>query len=184
MTYSIWFLIVPLLLFAIVDSFATMKTALIVAALGALGEVVFTYFYFGELDSFSVASVFLVLLMCSLAFLKDSRKIFYLKPALLSFGFGLYLTVTYLMGEYVLYDGYTKYSHLFDIDTQSLEILGPERIERLFKKASITTGIGLILHSIVATYAALKLSRWWWFAIAGLGSYVFLFVSMIFAGLI
>ena len=182
MTYSIWFLIVPLLLFAVVDSFATMKTALIVAALGAFGEVAFTYVYFGELDSFSIASVFLVLLMCGLAFLKDSRRVFYLKPALLSFGFGAFLLVTYLMGEYELYDGYTKYSHLFKIDQQSLEVLGQERINQMFKNASLTTGVALLAHSVVSTYAALKMGRWGWFAVAGLGGYLFMFAGMIVAG--
>lgn len=77
--------LIPLLVFAIVDTFASLKVALIAAAVAALGEVAFSYFYLGEIDSFSMASVFLVFLMGGVAYLKESRQIFYLKPAILSF---------------------------------------------------------------------------------------------------
>ena len=181
MSYSVWFLIIPLLLFAIVDSFATLRAALIVAALGAFGEVAFTYYYFGELDSFSIASVFLVLLLCGLALVKESRSIFYLKPALLSFGFGAFLTIAYFLGNHVLLDGFNKYSLAIPVNAEAFAMIGKERMDLLFINMGLTTGVALLAHSVVAAYAALKLSRWWWFAIAGVGVYAFMFLGAIVA---
>lgn len=171
--------ILPLLIFAIVDSLATVKVAVLSAAAMALGEVLFSYFYFGEIDSFSVASIFLVLAMGGVAYLKDSRQIFYLKPAILSFAFGAFLLVTYFMGEYVLLDGITKYSSF--LPEQNIENINQPMIREVLQLCSLTMGVALIVHSLVATFAALRMSRWWWFVIAGLSSYLFLVLGIIFA---
>ena len=181
-TYSLFFLIVPLLIFVLVDTFASLNIALICTVLVAGGECLFSYFYLGSLDSFSIFSIFLVFLLAGLTFTKKSREIFYLKPAILSLGLGIFLIVTYCMWQYVLYDGMLKYGDL--LSTDSSVILDNIKFQAMFKNASLSVGLAMILHGLLSTYAALKLNRWWWFVLAGLGSYVFLFVGMTVAFLI
>jgi intracellular septation protein A len=174
--YSLLFLILPLLIFVIVDSFASLNVALVAAIVAAAADCIFSYYMIGELDSFSVFSIFLVLVMAALSFSKKSRKIFYLKPAILSFALGVFLLVTYFRGQYVLYEGMTRYGSLMSNDFG--EILSIEKYQQIFKNCSLTLGIASIVHGLISTWAAYKLTRWWWFVVAGLGAYVFLFLGM------
>lgn len=172
-------IIIPLVVFALVETFGSVKTALIAAMIAAVAEVVFSYFYFGHIDSFSVASIFLVLLMGGLAYKKESRRIFYLKPAILSFAFGAFLVIAHLMGNHVLLDGITKYSELFSEDQRML--FSQDGMMKVLSLAGLTVGLSLMLHGLVSAWAAYKLSRWWWLTIAGLGVYLFMFIGLIFA---
>ena len=181
-SFSLLLVVLPLLVFILVDTFASLNIALVAAVIVAIGECLFSYFHVGELDTFSVFSIFLVFLMAGLAFTKKSRRIFYLKPAILSFGLGLFLVITYFMNKYVLYEGMTKYGDLFPPEAKAA--LDHESVQKMMKSASLTVGLATILHGVVATYAALKMNRWWWFVIAGLGAYVFLFAGMIFAAFV
>ncbi|MCB9026507.1 MAG: septation protein IspZ [Bdellovibrionaceae bacterium] len=172
-------ILIPLLVFALVETFGSVKTALIAAMIAAVAEVLFSYLYFGHIDSFSVASIFLVLLMGGLAYKKESRRIFYLKPAILSFAFGAFLVIAHWMGNHVLLDGVTKYSELFSEEQRM--IFANDSMMNILRRAGLTVGIALIFHGLVSAWAAFKLSRWWWLTIAGLGIYIFMFVGMLFA---
>ncbi|MCB0341745.1 MAG: septation protein IspZ [Bdellovibrionales bacterium] len=173
--------LIPLLVFAVVDTFASLKVALIAAAVAALGEVAFSYFYLGEIDSFSMASVFLVFLMGGVAYLKESRQIFYLKPAILSFALGAFLVGAHMMGHSVLLEGVTKYAQLFPPEQQ--EVLAQPMLVKILTNASFTVGISLILHGLFTAWAAYRLSRWGWLAVAAVGVYFFMFAGLVAAAL-
>ncbi|MCB9091421.1 MAG: septation protein IspZ [Halobacteriovoraceae bacterium] len=180
--YSFLYVIIPLLVFVIVDSFASLNTALITTIIAAIGECAFSYYSIGELDSFSVFSIFLVILLAGLSFSKKSRKIFYFKPAILSLGLGFFLIITYMLDQFVLYDGMMKYGRLLSEPTWSM--MQNERFQHVLKMASLTVGIASLFHGLVSIFAALKFNRWWWFVVAGLGSYFFLFLGILAASLI
>jgi intracellular septation protein A len=175
----VFFILIPLLVFAVFESIGSLKVALIAAVIAAIGECAFSYYYFNEIDSFSVASIFLVALMAGLAYYKDSKRIFYLKPAILSLAFGLFLIVNYALGHHVIFDGITKYSMMFTPEQQLL--FSQDKMTELLKYAGYTVGVSLTVHGIVSALAAYKLSRWWWLAIAGFGVYIFMFVGIIWA---
>ncbi len=178
----IFIILVPLIVFAIFEAWGSLRSALIAASVTALAECVFTYFYFGELDSFSIASIFLVLIMAGFAFYKDSRRLFYLKPAILSFAFGGFLLISYFLGSHVLLDGVTKYSIFLNLEQQ--QALTHENMRRMLRIAGLTVGLSLLMHGLVSTYAALKMSRWWWLTIAGLGIYPFMLAGIVFAAIL
>ncbi len=172
-------ILIPLIVFAIFESIGSLRSALIAAMVAALAESIFSYFYLGHLDSFSVASIFLVLLMGGLAYKKDSRIIFYLKPAILSFALGLFLMGGYFLDYHVLLDAMTKYSDMFSEEQQML--FAQEAMTNMLRIAGLTVGGSLIAHGVVTTFAAYKMSRWWWLAVAGLGGYAFMFVGIVLA---
>ena len=172
-------ILVPLFVFALVETFGSVRAALIAAMVAALGEVLFSYFYFKEIDSFSVASVFLVLLMGGFAYAKESRRIFYLKPALLSLALGGFLLIAYLLDHHVLLDGITKYGQMFSAEQRNL--LEREVMQKVLRLSGLTVGLSLILHGLLSAWAAFKLSRWWWLVISGLGIYVFMLGGILLA---
>ena len=175
-------ILIPLVIFAVVESLGTVRMALIAAMIAALGEAVFSYFYFGHIDSFSIASIFLVILMGGLAYIKESRRIFYLKPAILSLAFGLFLVVAYFMGNHVLLDGMVKYAELFSEEQRLM--FSTETMMNILKMSGLTVGASLVGHGVVTAIAAYKLSRWWWLTIAGVGIYIFMFIGMISASVL
>lgn len=149
-SYSILFLIIPLLVFVLVDTFASLNVALIATILVALAECLFSYIRVGELDSFSLFSIFLVLLLAALSYSKKSRRIFYLKPAILSLGLGLYLIITYFMDQYVLYDGMLKYGSLLPEANSS--ILQTEQFQQVLKHSSLTIGLASFFSCGVGSF--------------------------------
>ncbi|MCB0357764.1 MAG: septation protein IspZ, partial [Bdellovibrionales bacterium] len=171
--------LIPLIIFAIVESLGSVRTALIAAVIAAMAEALFSYFYFGEIDSFSIASIFLVLLMGGLAYVKESRQLFYLKPAILSIAFGLFLIIAYFIGNHVLLDGVTKYSEFFSTEQQLL--FSSDHMVQILKLAGVTVGGALVLHGVVTAIAAYKFSKWWWLTIAGIGIYLFMFIGLLLA---
>lgn len=174
---SILFFIVPLLVFVIVDTFASLNIALVVAVLVALGELIYSYSITGEIDSFSVFSVFLLCVLGGLSYFKQSRRIFYLKPAILSFATGIFLLGSYLLGYDILLDMMERMNAL--LTDQQKEAIDNPMVQKAFKIAPFTLGIASLLHAALATFAALKLGRWSWFLLAVVGSYVFLVLGLI-----
>ncbi|RME16627.1 MAG: hypothetical protein D6797_04145 [Bdellovibrio sp.] len=172
-------IVIPLLAFAIMESLLPVRKALIGAGVVAFVEFSFSYFYFKEVDSFSWFSLFLLLVFISVAYLKDSRRVFYFKPSLLSFAFGGFLLVSHWLGHDVLLEGIEKYSRLLPEDKYLL--FQTPQMRNLFQMTGVTVGWAFVMHAIIAAWAAWKLNRWWWFFIAGLGSYVFMLGGMIVA---
>ena len=123
--------IIPLLAFVIIDSFLGIRAGLIAAIVLAVGEAVFSYMYFGELDSVTLASLFLVFLMGVVALKKQSKMVFLFQPVILSAGLGLYLIVSYLLGHPILLDLVLKYRHLFPENFQTQ--LNYQFVQDIFK---------------------------------------------------
>ena len=169
--------IIPLLASVIIDSFMGIRAGLIAAIVLAIAEAIFSYIYFGELDSVTLASLFLVFLMAAVALKKQSRMVFLFQPVILSAGLGLYLTLSYLLGYPIWLDVVLKYKHLFPENFQTQ--LDHQFVRDIFKVLTWTSGIGFILHAILNAFAAMRLSKWWWIFIKGVGPYIFFFLSYI-----
>ena len=176
---SLLFIIIPLLIFVIVDTYASLNVALAVTGLVALAEFSYSYFVSGTIDSFSVFSIFLLIVLGCLSYFKQSRKLFFLKPAILSYATGTYLLISYLMG----YDVFIELLGRMDtvLEAEQKEMFQLPQVQGMLKYSPLTLGVACLLHGFVATFAALKLNRWGWFLVAGLGGYAFIFIGLIFA---
>ena len=167
--------ILPLLAFVIIDSFFGIRAGLISALVLAVAEACFSYIYFGELDSITLASLFLVFLMGVVALKKESKMVFLFQPVILSAGLGFYLVISYLLGYPIILDFMLKYKSFFPVNFQ--EQLNYEFVQNVFRALTYTSGIGFLLHALLNAFAALKLNKWWWIGIKAIGPYVFFFLS-------
>ena len=171
--------LLPLLIFVIVDSFAGLKSALITTVIVALVEVLFTIIYFGEIDSISLFSLFLVFFMAFLSYKKQSDLFIKFQPVALSAIFGLTFIVSFLISKPLFYEFTLKYKDFLPQQLK-LQLENPFFITYL-KTASWTLGLSFLLHGFFTAWAALKLSNWWWIAIRGIGFYVFMLLGILLA---
>ena len=84
-TQSLLFGILPLLAFVIIDTFFNIKVALVVTVVLAMIEAIWTYYTFGGLDSITLVSLFLILLLSVFSYVKKTASILKFSP--LSFHF-------------------------------------------------------------------------------------------------
>ena len=70
--FSLFLGLLPLLAFVIVDTFLSMKAALITTVVMAVVEAIWTYFTFNELDSVTIFTLVSVLIMALISY-KNKR---------------------------------------------------------------------------------------------------------------
>ena len=169
--------IAPLVVFVILDSFMSLKIALMSAILLAILEAIYTYINFGSLDLVTGFSLLLVSTLGALSYYKEDSIYFKYSPAILSTVMCFYFLFTYFIDEPLFVVMVEKYGSLFS-DSQR-EMFKLPLMQRLLKMSTLTSGVGLFFHGIVTAYAAKKLSNIWWLVCRGVGFYVFLFISFI-----
>ena len=174
-TQSLIIGILPLLAFVIIDTFFNIKIALIFTVVLAIIEAVWTYYTFGGLDSITLVSFFLILLLSIFSYVKKNSFYFKIQPVIVSFLLGSYLLITYYFNDPFFVKLVHKYSDLLSND-HKLILKNPTNL-RLLTRSSLTSGLGLIIHGLVTYVAAKKLSNWWWLAVRGIGFYLFMFLS-------
>ena len=89
--------LIPLIAFAIIDSYAGLNIALIATIALTLLEVLYTLVTIGKLDGVSLFSIALVGLLVGLSYLKKNRIIFKLKPAILNASMGAYMLILHAL---------------------------------------------------------------------------------------
>ncbi|RLA63055.1 MAG: hypothetical protein DRQ88_07350 [Epsilonproteobacteria bacterium] len=169
--------IIPLLIFVLVDTFAGLKVALISTVAMALLEGVFSFYYFGEIDSVTIFSLFSVVLFCYISFRKKDPLFIKLQPAILSLVMGLVLIISFSIHEPLLLNLATKYKELYPPEFQ-LQFANPHFL-KLLEISTFSMGLGLLAHALVTALAAFKLSNWWWLAVRGVGFYFFVGLSLV-----
>jgi intracellular septation protein A len=176
-SYSLLFGVLPLLVFVIIDSFSSLKWALISASIFAVIEALATYIIFDELDIITFFSCSLVVIFAAISYFKKTDLFFKLQPVILGSILGMALIISYLIERPLLYEMLVKYQSFMPPNIQNM-IVDPFYI-LIYKTGTFFSGIFLILHALVTLYAALKMSKWWWLIIRGIGVYLFLLLSFI-----
>ena len=159
--------IIPLLLFALLDSYFNLKIALIAALIITLIEVIYTIYAFGQLDSISLLSIILGLILVGLSYKKNNRIIFKLKPGILNVSLGLYMVVTYLFGKPLFIELIAKYPNLISQD-QYL-IFQTLKGQALLTTLSFNMGVALTIHGVIVGYSGIKHNNFWWAIINSIG---------------
>jgi len=171
--------VLPLLIFVVVDTFSSLKAALITAVVFALLEAFLSLYWFGTVDWITGFSVLLIIALAAVSFYRNTAIHFKLQPAILSAIFGLLFLVSFWIGKPILYLVAEKYQTKFPQEMQ--EMMSHYVFKELLKLSSHYMGYAFLLHAGVTLWAALKLSKWWWIAMRGIGFYVFMFAAMIIA---
>lgn len=174
-----WMGILPLVVFVIVDSFAGVQAGMIAAIILAVAEAIFTYFYFGEIDSVTWLSLALVLALAAVTYFTNNTMFIKLQPVALGAVVGLVLLVSYMIGKPLLLTMSQKYQSFFPPQVQM--ILEQPKVQRQLQLLTLTSGIMTLAHAGLTAYAAMKMSNWWWLGIRGIGYYIFLFAAVVLA---
>jgi len=201
--------ILPVLVFAIVDSTSTPRRAILAAMLMAVAELVYSLVRYGELDSLTILSFLLVLVLGGLAFLRGGGLLFKFQPAVLGvflagacawFYFVLDRPILLAMGEKYLKPLMIErmvvpalppslsptqreqlLANLLQQPLEDLAALTPDGRFQLsmFRVVSRDLTWFFLLHALFVALAAWKLSTWWWFAVRVPGFYL-LFIPFFF----
>lgn len=179
MSVSLFIGIIPLLIFVILDSLSNLKAALIGAVIMALFEVIFSIFYFGEIDILTILSFVLVVVLAYFSYKKGKSIHFKMQPVILSFVFGFTFIIAYFLHYPLFYIFSIKYKQYLP-EQFNLFLSYPIFVDFL-KLASLYMGYGFILHAIATWITALKLSNWWWIIMRGVGFYFFSILAILVA---
>ncbi len=174
---SLFIGILPLLAFVIVDSFLGLKHALIATAVLALLEVLFTIYYFGEVDFISGLSLVLVFFFCYLSFRKKSDFFIKMQPVLLSLLIGLILITSYFLNRPFLLEFSLKYKAL--LPSNFAVMLENPHFKKLLSLSTLTLGFSHFLHAGGVYWSAIKLNNWWWIIMRGVGYYLFMLLGLL-----
>ncbi len=163
MNASLFFLgVLPVLLFAILDTKTSKKWAIISATIAGVIEILFSIFYSNGIDFLTV--MVLVLLAVSVILSLKMNDSFYFKISgsvswILFSGIMIFSVIalkepmlTTMMEKYIGFDELVKSTPNLDVNLFKL----------MLDKLSFSLPFFIILHSAVAIYAAKFWNRWIW----------------------
>jgi intracellular septation protein A len=169
--------IIPLLLFVIIDTFFGVKKAALITILAGIAEVIYSLYYFGEIDQFSIITIITIILFSGCSFFFNRGIFIKIQPVIMSFIFGISLMYSYWVDSPLLLEFALKYAHMLPESNQNLIVI--PHFQQLLKFSTLTMGVGILCHGMTTLIAALYLSNWWWLAVRGVGFYLFAFISIV-----
>jgi len=162
--------LLPLIIFVIVDSFASFRAAVIAAVAFAVAETIFTYVYFGEIDQITWASLALVIFLGFVAYKLDNSKIFKFQPVVLALIMAAIVAYFQFFDEPILLKFLPKYRMMMPEENQA--VLNDPRTLEKFSKISGQLIYVFLLHAAMTAYAAARMSNVAWLMIRGVGIWV------------
>ena len=178
-TTSLLIGIIPLIIFVIIDTFSGLKAALIAASIFAIIEAAASLYLFGEIDSVTIISVGLVLVLSAVSYIKQSSTFFKFQPVILSTFLGGALIVSSAISQPLLLTLALKYKAQFPPDMQL--VLESPLLQKAFEIGTLYVGIALLFHALLTGWAAIKLNKWWWVTLRVVGFYVLTFAATLLA---
>jgi len=177
-----WFLIlfdfIPLLVFVILDSLGKLRYAVLGAVLAAALELGYSYWAQGTINSFSLLFAGPVLVFAALSYRFNNPVFFQLKPTVIGGIMGIVFLTSSALHQPLLLTTLDRYVDLFPPELHS-RLQSPTMAATL-TQFNLYLGFGFLIHALVTAWAALRLNRWWWFAISGPGLYlIFLLAALV-----
>jgi len=169
--------LLPLLVFAVVDMFASLRTALVAALVMAIGEVVWSYWTFGEIDQLTWISLGLVVVMGGTSIYMQSDRMFKFQPVLLAAIIAGTLAYFHGVGEPLLIQMIPKVAQLLPEDRQE-QMRSPIMLAKL-TQLDLLLIFMFIIHGVLVAWAAIRCSTLVWLLARGVGLYVLMAVTVI-----
>jgi intracellular septation protein len=169
--------LLPLLVFAIVDIFAGMRTAIIAAILFALIEAGWSWYQFGEIDSVTWISLGLILLMGLISIRMQDARLFKFQPVVMALVLALALAWFEWQGNPLLVQMMPKVAALMPPEQQAL--LNDEGILKSMARMDLLMIPAFIAHAALVAWAAIRRSTIFWLIARGVGFYVLMGVALL-----
>lgn len=169
--------ILPLVVFAIVDIFAGVKWGVAAAMVIAAIEVGGTWWVSGEIDSTTVVSALLVIVLGGLSWWLDDPRFFKFQPVVLGVA---------MAGILAWYQWFDTPLMLKLMERQSImvppemrEMAANPVVREMISRVSGDLVWFFLIHAALVAWAALRMSTMWWLVIRGVGFYVLLAALMV-----
>ncbi|MGY8826782.1 MAG: septation protein IspZ [Candidatus Latescibacterota bacterium] len=175
---SLFLGLVPLLVFIVLDGMGNVRYAVIGTVFAAILELLYSHFWLGGIDAFSLVFAALILVFAALSYRFNNPIFFKFKPVVIGLVTALVLLATSAISQPALLTMADRYTEILPGNMRAL--LADATVRQLLARTNLFLGFALVLHAAATAWAALNLSRWWWFAISGPG----LYIVVIFTGLI
>ena len=170
---------VPLLVFVVLDSLGNVRYAVIGAVLAAALELGYSYWALGGIDFFSVGFAAFILFFAGLSYKFNDPVFFKFKPVAIGvLSGGIFLTTSAFFDPLLLTMS-DRYIHLIPAHQQHK--LQNAAVRLVLADFSLYLGFTFLLHAAATAWAALRLSRWSWFAVSGPGLYVTIVLTALLA---
>ncbi len=169
--------ILPLLVFAVVDIFASMRTALICAMVFAIAEACWGYYSFGEVDQLTWVSMGLVLAMGTISYYMKNDKLFKFQPVVLGLVTAGTLAYFQFKGNPLLVQMIPKILPLLP-DNQKELVQNPNTLLLMARLDALLIGMFLI-HAALVAWAAMYKTTLVWLLVRGVGLYVLLALTLL-----
>tara|TARA_Y100000991_G_C21931366_1_gene330984 strand:+ start:492 stop:1046 length:555 start_codon:yes stop_codon:yes gene_type:complete len=175
----ILFGICPLIIFVILDTFASVKTAVAGAVIFALVELIYTLVFYKRIDTITVISLLFVAVFGFFSYKTDNSIYFKLQPVVFGVIFSMICLIMQALGKPILNVMMSKYQYMLP-DQMRANMTLP-LFQDMMTKVSFFLGWGLLAHALLVAYSVYYLSNWWWLAIRGVGLYIVMFACVFFA---
>jgi intracellular septation protein A len=169
--------LIPLIVFAIVDMFASLRVALISAMVIAVLEAVWSYHYFGEVDSLTWVSLGLLLVMAGASYRMKSDKLFKFQPVVLAGVMASALGYFQLKGDPLIVQMMPKVAIFLPEDKQPL-FTNPIVISMMARLDALLI-VTFLVHGLLIAWAAIRSTTLVWLIVRGVGFYVLCAVTLL-----
>jgi intracellular septation protein A len=152
-----------------------LRYAVIGAVLAAALELAYSHFALGGIDAFSLVFAAFILAFAALSYKFNNPLFFKFKPVIIGLVTALMLLATSAIARPALLSMTEHYGEILPVEAR--QILTTAAARQFLTQLNLYLGFSFIAYSAATAWAALYLSRWWWFAISGPGLYVVILLT-------
>lgn len=161
--------LLPLIVFAIVDIFASMRAAIVAAIVFAILEAGWSYYQFGEVDRLTWISLGLVIVMGVIAFKMRNEVLFKFQPVALSAVSALALLYFQVFDTPLMVQMLPKAAAMLPLDQQE-RLRDPQMIALIARMDAMMVG-ACVIHAGLVAWAAMHKSTLYWLVMRGAAFY-------------
>lgn len=158
--------LLPVLIFTFVEEFYGTQAGLFAGLVFGAGEILYEFKTYGKVELATWLGNGLLFFLGGLSLLSQDGIWYKLQPALMEFGFALFIGGSSLMDRPIFYEMMLKQMRATGKQPNP-EVL--EVMQKSMKGMSLRGALFFILHGVLTTWAALRFSTGVWAAIKGVG---------------
>ena len=171
--------LLPLIVFAIVDIFAGMRTGIIAAIIFAVFEAAWSWQHYGEVDKTTWISLGLILAMGLISVRMKDDRLFKFQPVVMAGVFAVTMGWFQWSGDPLLLQMLPKVKGLMPPDKQW--VLSDGMFLKRMVRLDLMMVFAFIAHGVIVAWAAMRKTTLYWLIARGVGLYVVLGAALLIA---
>ncbi len=169
--------LLPLIVFAVVDIFASMNTAIAAAMAMGVIEVVWGWYRYGVVDQITWISLFLIVAMGLISIRMKDARLFKFQPVAMSLVFAGTLAWFQWYGDPLLLQMMPRVVKLMPAD-QAWMATDELMLKRMGRLDLYLIG-AFVAHSVLVSWTALRKSTGYWLVSRAMGFYLFAGMALV-----